>query len=414
MKRNIKFDKSTRLILLCWLVYTCSYIGKLSYSANISQIGAAFDVSYAQAGMVSTFFFMAYGVGQIVNGLLCKRYNVKYVVFFALLTGSAMNLLVAVVPTFGAFKFFWLINGAAMSFMWTTLIRLLSEVLDSRHINRAVLAMGTTVAAGTVTVYGLSALFAATLSFRWTFYVATAILLAVSLLWIFSYNSLTDIEKTEQPKSEQVNSPAPTHAFEASSLSALLVLLAVFAVITNLVKDGLTAWTPDILASLYATPAWLSILLTLLLPAMAIGGAYLAVHLHARTKNFIADATLLFIGSSALIGTVMGLLSTPLVPLTVACLAIVSCLMSGINNIVTSIVPLYLKDKLNSGKCAGILNGFCYLGSTVSSYGLGFIADTQGWSAVFAALLCTALVSTLLGATYLLITTIKHHRRKSI
>ena len=110
----------------------------------------------------------------------------------------------------------------------------------------------------------------------------------------------------------------------------------------------------------------------------------------------------------------MGLLSTPLVPLTVACLAIASCLMSGINNIVTSIVPLYLKDKLNSGKCAGILNGFCYLGSTVSSYGLGFIADTQGWNAVFAALLCAALVSTLLGATYLLITTIKRHRRKSI
>lgn len=416
MKSKVKFDKNTRLILLCWLVYSCSYIGKLSYSANISQIGAAFDVSYAQAGMVTTFFFMAYGIGQIVNGLLCKRYNVKYVIFFALLTGSATNLLVAVVPTFSALKYLWLINGAAMSFMWTTLIRLLSETLDSRHVNRAVLAMGTTVATGTVTVYGLSALFAATLSFRWTFYVATAVLFAVSLLWLFSYNSLTDIEKSERAEDGlgESDSATTTRAFDVSSVSALLVLLAAYAVITNLVKDGLTSWTPDILASLYHTPAWLSILLTLLLPAMAIGGAFLAVRLHARTKNFIADCTLLFVTGSALIGMVIGFLSTSLVPLTVACLAIVSCLMSGINNVITSIVPLYLKDKLNSGKCAGILNGFCYLGSTVSSYGLGFIADSRGWGAVFTTLLCASLASALLGAIYLLITALKRQRRNHV
>ena len=70
--------------MLCWLVYACSYIGKLSYNANISQIGPDFGVSYAECGMVSTFFFFAYGIGQVVNGFLCKRYNVKYVIFGSL------------------------------------------------------------------------------------------------------------------------------------------------------------------------------------------------------------------------------------------------------------------------------------------------------------------------------------------
>ena len=36
---------------------------------------------------------------------------------------------------------------------------------------------------------------------------------------------------------------------------------------------------------------------------------------------------------------------------------------------------------------AGILNGFCYVGSTISSYGLGFIAEHFGWSSVFWTLL---------------------------
>ena len=37
----------------------------------------------------------------------------------------------------------------------------------------------------------------------------------------------------------------------------------------------------------------------------------------------------------------------------------------------------------NSGRLAGILNGFCCLGSALSSYGLGLIADMGGWNAVF-------------------------------
>ena len=59
------------LLLICWLVYACSYIGKLGYSANIVNIEKDFNVTHAMAGMASTFFFFAYGVGQIINGICC-------------------------------------------------------------------------------------------------------------------------------------------------------------------------------------------------------------------------------------------------------------------------------------------------------------------------------------------------------
>ena len=49
-------NKAIYLIALCWLVYTCSYIGKLSYTANIHQMGIRYGVDYSQTGMVSTFF----------------------------------------------------------------------------------------------------------------------------------------------------------------------------------------------------------------------------------------------------------------------------------------------------------------------------------------------------------------------
>ena len=64
------------LIFLAWLCYSTSYLGKVNYSANITQIIDFYGVSKSEAGLVPTFFFFAYGVGQIVNGLFCKKYNI--------------------------------------------------------------------------------------------------------------------------------------------------------------------------------------------------------------------------------------------------------------------------------------------------------------------------------------------------
>lgn len=404
MKNNFKLAKSTLLIALCWLVYACSYIGKLSYSANINQIGEAFGVTYADAGMVATFFFFAYGIGQVVNGVLCKRYNVKLVIFASLITSGIINALIVSVPSFAAMKFLWLANGASMSFLWTSLIRLLSETLAGKDLTRAIVAMGTTVATGTFIVYGLSAINAAVGNFRLTFYIAAAILVIVAFVWIVSYDGLVTPLKREReldmPAAESAAAGA-RHASLSSALKAMLVTLGFFAVANNFVKDGLTSWTPDILASTYDTPGWLSILLTLLLPVMAIFGAIVAVNLQKRVNSFVGSCTILFAASSALIAAVLALLSTGLLPVTIGCFAIVSCLMAGVNNIITSMVPLNLKQNgANSGLLAGLLNGCCYLGSTISSYGLGAVADGFGWRAVFVLLLTVGAVVTAIGAVY--------------
>lgn len=399
-------SKSTLLIMLCWLVYACSYIGKLSYSANINQMGDAFGVSYADAGMVSTFFFFAYGIGQVVNGIFCKKYNVKYVIFASLAVASTINVLIVNVSDFGIMKYLWLINGIAMSFLWTSLIRLLSETLEKKDISRAIVAMGTTVATGTFIVYGLSALFVAVLDFRITFYVAAGIMLTAAILWLCSFNNLVAPLKAE--REAEVEQTASTELKKSSGkmergVLVMLITLAFFAVANNFVKDGLTSWTPDILAATYDTPGWLSILLTLLLPIMAIGGTVVAVNLYKKIPSFVGVCTLLFLASSALIGTVLGFLSTSLMAVTIGCFAVVSCLMAGVNNVITSMAPLYLKEKYsNAGMLAGVLNGFCYLGSTISSYGLGAVADAKGWRAVFVLLLSVGCAVTLLGAIYLI------------
>ena len=415
MKGKSKNAKNTIfLIALCWLVYASSYIGRFSYSANINTIGNAYKVTYGEAGMVTTFFFFVYGAGQIINGLFCKKYNIKYVVFFALLVSSLMNLAIILVPKFSYMKFVWLINGAAMSFLWTSLIRLLSETLSKEDIGKAIVVMGTTVATGTFFIYGISALFVAIFNFRLVFVVTASLLFVVSIVWVLSFSRLVDPLKAERQLEiiEFKDKLNKTTSSRANGLVFLICILAFFAVANNFVKDGLTTWTPDILSKLYETPDWLSILLTLLLPLMAILGAISAVNVQKLVKSFIGTCLVLFGGATLLLLVVILTLSSNVMVLTVTCFALVSCLMAGVNNVITAMVPLSLKDKMNSGKLAGILDGFCYLGSTLCSYGLGVIADAFDWNVVFIVLLCVSIMVVILGSVYILINKMNFNKQK--
>lgn len=379
---KVETKRSMLLIWLCWLVYACSYLGKVNYSANITQIEKFYQVTHAQAGMASTMFFFAYGIGQIFNGFFCKKYNIKWVVFGSLAVCGVCNLLVSVIPSFTLIQYLWLINGAALSVLWPTLIRLLSETLPKEDMARASVVMGTTVATGTLVIYGLSSLFAAFSVFKLSFFVPAVLIPASGVVWLCFFDKFTNAEKTVAEASRPINTMQKSEKMSSEVLT-YIVFFAVAAVATNLIKDGLTTWVPSILKEQYALPDYLSILLTLALPLVAVFGNFFAVTLHKKIRDFILLDAALFLGAGGLTVAVFSLLKTDAFVVTLLVFAVINVFVSSSNSVITSIFPLFMKEKLNSGLIAGILNGFCYLGSTISSYGLGAIADKWGWTAVF-------------------------------
>ena len=245
-------------------------------------------------------------------------------------------------------------------------------------------------------------MFVAVGNFQTVFFVAGTLMPVVAVVWLLAYPQLT--KKEEQL---QENETAETEIAEAadkkSGLQGLwgaLIIMAVFAVTDNLVKDGLTTWVPAILKDAYGLPDYVSILLTLLLPVLAIFGTTVAVALRKKIQSFVLICAVLFLAAAALIGAVIGFLPTGAAAVTIISFALVACLMSGVNNVITSMAPMFWKDKINAGALAGVLNGFCYLGSTASAYGLGAVADAWGWTATFWLLLALCAVCALVGLVF--------------
>ena len=405
-KENLtKIKNSVWLIWLCWLVYMCSYIGKVNYAANINPIMESFKVDEPTAGLVSTFFFFAYGVGQVVHGLLCKKYNLKWMIFISLITSGIANLLVGLTTNFDLIKFLWLINGFSMSVLWPSLIRLLSETLSKKNMPKASLTMGTTVAIGTFIVYALSAVFVK-IDFRLIFYIATVVFLLVGLIWIMYAPGLIVKVKAEEESEETIveeKKEIDTASVNKSFIMLSIVILGFYGVATNLLKDGLTTWIPTILKSEYKLDDSLSIILTLALPIVAIFGNAFAIAIHKKIPDFVMQCAAVFLCAGLIIGGVIAGMALDSFLITLIGFTIVCFLASSCNSVITSIFPLFMKGKVNSGLIAGILNGCCYIGSTISSYGLGWIARDFGWSAVFWALLAVCAVVCVGAVVYILI-----------
>ena len=410
-RKQIKMSRSAvALLFLCWLVYTCSYIGKLGYSANIVSIESDFEVTHAAAGMASTFFFFSYGTGQIVNGIFCNRYRLKPLIFCILLISAMCNLVVGTINNFAVVKYLWLINGAVLSVLWPSLIRLLSETLKSEYFPKTVVVMGTTVAIGTFAVYGLSALFVSIGNYRVIFYVASVLLPTFALAWIFLYDKLTNNCLGEKEKETQSaerlleNRGQNNKRKTGKTLLFSIISLGFFAIITNLVKDGLTSWVPVILKEQYGVSDSIGIILTLVMPVLALFGTSVAVLCNKKVHDFVDLCGIAFFLLTILTFClrIAGEKNRGMV-ITLCCLAGVSLLTSAINNVITSMAPMYLKEQFNSGMLAGVMNGLCYVGSTLSAYGLGAFADSRGWNDVFLFLASLSAVCVAVSLTYFIV-----------
>ncbi len=377
------------LIFLSWLLYTVSYIGKVNYSANITQIVDFYQISKAEAGIVPSFFFFAYGIGQVVNGLLCKKYNIKWMIFFSLITSAIINFVIAITTNFGIVKWLWMINGFVLSILWPTLVRLLSETLPQKDLGKSSVIMGTTVATGTLVIYGLSSVFAVFNLFKLSFYTAALTDVIVAVLWFLFYkkavrmalNEKSDdvISKTETEKIHNVED----RSTEKRTVVFSVVMLCIYAVIVNLTKDGLTTWVPSILKEEFSITDSLSILLTLMLPIVAIFGNLGALKIHNKIPDYVTHCFVVFGVLAGFVGIIIASISLKQIVLTLVGLVIVNFFASSLNSLITSIFPIFMRGKVNSGLFAGVLNGFCYIGSTISSYGLGVVADNFGWLSVF-------------------------------
>ena len=300
-------SKQKKLIYTIFIMYTSVYLAKLNYNALLVEILKDLGGSKSAAGMVGSFFFFSYGIGQVVNGFLAKYMNEKYFITAGLFGSAVCNVLMCLAPSIGVMKYIWLLNGVVMSPLWCNVVKVQGKYIDEKNLPKALAMSGLTTPLGTAINYGVCALVAQFFPWRVSFWIAGGLMLAMSVLW---YAVISDIEasagpvvqkKEEIETKEQQRIPIQKIGF---AVVVMIVILFVTGALTQFVRDGLNSWVPSILYEVYKMPTTLSIALTLLMPLLSSLSNFILVALERKCKDFLV-LSIAFVGAASLFMAVL-------------------------------------------------------------------------------------------------------------
>ena len=349
-----------------------SYLTRNNYSTVIAEMVTATGLSKQTLSVSLTGSFITYGAGQVVSGFLGDRVSPKKLLTLGLAVTSLMNILLPLCPNPGLMTVVWCLNGAAQSFLWPPMVRVLASRLSAEEYANATVTISLGAYAGNLLMYLLAPLVISVFHWKAVFFLSGACGAVMLVIWSF----------WRMPASSAAPGPIKK---SVGDLRCFLVpvmagiLLAILCI--GILRDGVTTWMPSYIAETYHLGNRVSILTGVVLPVFSMISVYGAGQIYRRFfRSAVACAAAIFsVGAAAALGLV--LLSGSSAAASVFFAALLTGCMHGVNLMLISILPTFFRRFGCVSTASGILNAAVYVGSAVSVYGVAALSDLWGWQA---------------------------------
>ena len=375
------------LFALCWVLYACSYLGRLNYSSVMLEMVGEGLMTKGQAGLVNTVFLFFYAAGQLINGMLGDRHSPRWMLFIGSCGAGLCNLLGPLAHSYAMILILRALNGYFMAMLWPPMLRVFGQMLMPRDRVRYTIHMTSSMAAGSLGAYPLASAMLALTGWQGAFILPGALLVIMSVVWLVVFGRLERFWKRNGEYSEeefaQPKQPAATGSLPFRRMMLIPgVLIALGPVVLHgMIKDGVTSWVPAYVTEIFSVEPAFAALVTTLLPIVNLTGAAAAKFVYERIcrNEFGASAIFFAIATAAL--TVLLTLGNVSLVVTLICFALVTSSTLAINTLFVSILPLRFVKHGRASTLSGTLNAVAYAGSAAAAAAIGFLSERFGWGA---------------------------------
>lgn len=385
-KYVIKSVKKSKLIVAAmWVLYCASYFIRTCYAATIAPLAEEGIYSKGEIGLIGTAFFICYGVGQLISGLIGDKINPFFMVMFGSVLGAVCCFLMPAAGSLGVLIGVWAANGLFQSMLWSPILRVFSETIDESLSKKAILNIALSLPVGTVLAYLMSSMIIKYLNWKYVFiFGGSVVVIAVLFAGFAIFCSEKDIEKVSviQKQNAEAHNNVNKKGLAAVAVSSGLLFIMIPSFLHGMMRDGITNWVPAMISEVYGVSTSFSVFVTIALPIFNAFGAYLVTPLYKKLgENEMKTAGVT--GFAALVPLLIMLFMNKLpVYVIIVLLAVTTSVMYALNYLIISLVPVrFSKFGFTSG-ISGILNSGAHIGCALSSYGFGAISEKAGWSAV--------------------------------
>lgn len=403
-----------RMFIGMYIGYTIFYFTRKNISPALPLISEKLDIDIIQLGILSSVFYVVYGIGKFISGLFADRANIRTFMAIGLFAASIIHLFIGYLDSLYLIVFFWGLNGAFQSMGFPPIAKGLVHWFSPKERATKWTILSSSHTAGT---FGVGLLVAGILNLYYkgivgweaVFYVPgiigclTALFLLVTLRDRPVAMGLPEIEDYKKDK--------PIVTLTDTGMSHWQILrkyiftnkyiwiLSFANMFIYIIRFGTLDWATIFLYEVKGIDQISVAIFWTLMPLAGIPGGITAGYLADRFWNgrcVPINVIYLVLLTFSIIGFYF--YSGPNnVTLTGIFLLLIGFLIDGPQNLISGVQAsrVTVKEAI-SGAC-GMTGFFGYVGATFSGVGLAYITQVFGWKGMYAtcavsAILCILLV----------------------
>ena len=373
-----------RILTTAWITYASFYLLRINMSVAIPGIMQEFGITKTSIGIVLSALFFAYAVGQFVNGQLADKFGAKKIVALGLFVSAILNIIFGFTNNFLAgMVLIWGLNGFFQAMGWSPIVKTVACWFSAAKRGQAAGILGTSYIFGGAASWALAGFVVGTLGWRWAFWLPGILAVFFVFHWLLRIkNSCEDVGFPPAEITDGYRGVRDNIRAVLSNKNIWIVAFGLFCL--NIVRYGFLDWAPTYFFEVQKAAISVSAYKALIFPLAGILGALFVGKFSGRfshgKKSLIAAAMLFLLAVAAF--------CFPLVPkelwfLSLMLLAVIGFLTFGPHVLMVTALPMDLDSKERTASIAGFIDGWGYIGASLTGVGTGFLLDHLGWNSAF-------------------------------
>lgn len=364
-------------------------------------------------GLIASVGVFFYAIGKLLNGVLCDFVGGRRMFLFGMAASIGATILFGAGAGVSVFFVAWALNRLVQSMGWGALVKISSNWFPYKRYGWVMGIMSLSFLFGdAIARLFLGQLIDFGFSWRGVFFASAAVLGVIMVVDYFTLKSSpTDVGLPEV----EVN---PKNVFgetgdreRPAGLKALLMpffqspafwLVAFMSFGLTLMRESFNFWTPTYLAEVGRLSPGAAAQMSLFFPlfggfAVLLTGYMSDKFAGGKRAGIMVLSLIPLVAILLVMGSVTGIENAVL---PVIFVSISAFLMLGPYAFLAGAISLDLGGKQGSSTAAGMVDSAGYIGSILSGWGVGAVAQRFGWNAVFILLAIVAFLTALAAVLY--------------
>ncbi len=366
---------------------------------------------YSLVSMTNTFYFITYGLAQVLLFFIMKKINVRKYMIYSIPFAAISMILMGTVNNIYMMWLFFGLTGAFQAGIYCGCTYLLTENLPTKLLSSGNKVMNLGYAVGSLMAYGLSGLCVGAGVWRLPYFLLGGLFFVAVMIFAIIVSLATRYKRINEKLDRMIkwdNVNARTNDFEDKPLFTLETKkkIVLFYVVDMLMAFFITClfymvmnYITSLLVDVHGLPDDISIYVSMIAPAVIAIGPIVAISMCEKDRDFIREGLYMLLAILPFPILLAFFYDTNMfVALGLSLVFIV--IANGVKSVVLSVMSFRMRKIINSGSYSAISNALASLAAGIAPTVSGAIIDAKGWQANYWAI--TILIVLLIIATIII------------